>query len=96
MYSFYQVHTKSLREIKGIATTPFSPFGSKKNVDQVHIMPRVVGKTICRTAARRLVNKALQIRKECAGSLLQSIRSVKGFEIKGSEDFGEGCHTASS
>ena len=48
----------------------------------VKIVSVVMGITVCRTAARRLVNKALQIRKEDAGSLLQSIRLVKGFEIE--------------
>ncbi len=41
-------------------------------------------------------NKALQMRKEQAGSLLQSTRAIKSIQIKVSEDFVLGCHTASS
>ncbi len=59
-------------------------------------MPRALVRTACRIAARRLLNKALQMRKEQAGSLLQSSRAIKSVQIKGSEDFGLGCHTASS
>ena len=44
-------------------------------------MPTVLGKTACRLAARRLLNKALQIRKEHAGILLKSIRSSKSLQI---------------
>ena len=40
-------------------------------------MPRVLGRTVCRLAARRLLNKALQVRKEQVGSLHKSIRSIK-------------------
>ncbi len=59
-------------------------------------MSRALGRTACRIAAKRLCNKALQMRKEQAGSLLQSTRAIKSIQIKGSEDFGLGCHTASS
>ncbi len=57
---------------------------------------RALGSTACRIAAKRLRNKALQMRKEQAGSLLQSTRAIKSIQIKGSEDFGLGCQTASS
>ena len=33
-------------------------------------MPRVLGRTVCRLAARRLLNKALQLRKIHAGCML--------------------------
>ena len=36
------------------------------------------------------------MRKEYAGSLLKSTRSINAIQIRGSEDFGIGCHTASS
>ncbi len=57
---------------------------------------RALGRTACRIAAKRLCNQALQMRKEQAGSLLQSTRAIKSIQIKGSEDLGRGCHTASS
>ena len=59
-------------------------------------MPRVLQKTVCRLAARRLLNKVLQIRKEHAGLLLKSIRSIKSLQITQREDFGIGCHTMAS
>ena len=36
------------------------------------------------------------MRKEHAGSLLKVVRTVQSMQIKGAEDFGEGCHTAST
>ena len=62
-------------------------------VKQTH---RVVGKTVCRLGANRLLNKALQMRKEQAGSLLKTTRSIQSLQMRGSEDFGEGCHTAAT
>ena len=59
-------------------------------------MPRVLQRTVCRLAARRLLNKALQIRKEHAGLLLKSIRSIKSLQITQREDFGKGYHTMAS
>ncbi len=64
----------------------------KTHVGVANRMSRLLGRTACRIAAMRLLNKALQMRKEHAGSLLKSTR----LQIKGSEDFGVGCHTASS
>ena len=58
-------------------------------------MKRVTGKAVCSVAAKRLVTKVLQVRKEHAGSLLKIVRTVKTMQIKGAEDFGDGCHTAS-
>ncbi len=40
-------------------------------------MSRLLGRTACRIAAKRLLNKALQMRKEHAGSLLKSTRLIK-------------------
>ena len=62
-------------------------------VKQTH---RVVGKTVCRLGANRLLNKALQMRKEQAGSLLKTTRSIQSLQMRVSEDFGEGCHTAAT
>ena len=59
-------------------------------------MPRVLRKTACRLAARRLLHKTLQLRKEHVGSLLRSIRSVKALQITQKEDFGNSCHSRSS
>ena len=56
----------------------------------------VLGKTACRLAAKRLLNKALQVRKEHAGCLLKMARSIQSLQIKGKNDFGESSHTAST
>ena len=61
---------------------------------QQTIVKRVTGKAVCSVAAKRLVTKALQVRKEHTGSLLKIVRTVQSMQIKGAEDFGEGCHTA--
>ena len=57
---------------------------------------KVMIKAVCRIAAKRLLNKALQLRKEHTGTLLKTTRAVSSLNIKGRDDFGEGCHTASS
>ena len=59
-------------------------------------LPKGVMNSLCKIAAKRLVNKALQLRKEHAGVLLKTTRAVNGLNITGRDDFGEGCHTASS
>ena len=59
-------------------------------------LPRVMMKAVCRIAAKRLLNKALQLRKEHVGILLKTTRAVNSLVINGRNDFGEGCHTASS
>ena len=59
-------------------------------------LPRVMIKALCRIAAKRLLNKVLQVRKEDASILLNTTRVVSNLNIKGRDDFGEGCHTASS
>ena len=63
---------------------------------QQTVPKRITGKAVCIVAAKRLVNKALQVRKEHAGSLLKIVRTVQSMQINGAEDFGEGCHTAST
>ena len=59
-------------------------------------MPRILGRTVCRLAARGLLNKALQLHKMHAGCLLRDIRSIKSTKITNRDDFGEGCHSAST
>ena len=63
---------------------------------QKTVVKRVTGKAVCSIAAKRLVNKALQVRKEHAGSLFKIVRTVQSMQINGAEDFREGCHTAST
>ena len=53
-------------------------------------------KTVCMIAAKRLRNKALQLRKQHVGTLLKTTRAVQKLKIKGPDDFGEGCHTIAS
>ena len=53
-------------------------------------------KTVCRLAARKLVNNALQTRKSSAGELLATIRNVKSIPFKVRKDLGDGCHSAST
>ena len=63
---------------------------------QQPLVKKVTGKLVCTVAAKRLLNLALQVRKEHVGSLLKTTRTIQSMQIKGTEDFGEGCHTASS
>ena len=53
-------------------------------------MGRGLNVAVCRIAARKLVNKVLQIRRFNAGELL---RCVKSISIKSKEDFGKGAAT---
>ena len=53
-------------------------------------------KTVCKLAARKLVNFSLQQRSNSAVTLLARIRSIKSLTLKGKGDFGEGCHSAST
>jgi len=50
----------------------------------------VCRKVVCRIAAKRLLNKALQIQKEHSAS-----RAIKSIQINGRQDFGKDCHTMS-
>ena len=59
-------------------------------------IPRLLGRTACRLAGKRLLNKVLQVRKMHAGALLKSIRHIKSTHIKRREDFGKGCHSMST
>ena len=51
---------------------------------------------MCKVAAKKLLNKALQIRREHAGSLLQATRLVQTMELTDKIDFGDGCHMATT
>ena len=53
-------------------------------------------RAVCKVAARRLVNKALEKRKDFAGCLIKTTRVINGFTLKGEEDFGDCGHCASS
>jgi len=53
-------------------------------------------KAVCRVATKRLLNKSLQTHKEHVGSLLKACRLIKSLQIDGKDDFGKGCHTAST
>ena len=68
----------------------------KQHETQAEQARRVLGKTACRLAAKRLLNKALQVRKEHAGCLLKMARSIQNLQIKGKNDFGESSHTGST
>ena len=49
-----------------------------------------------RVAAKKLLNVALRMCKEHAGSLLRITRTVQGIQICDKKDFCEGCHMAST
>ena len=53
-------------------------------------------KAMCRVAAKKLLNKALQIRREHVGSLLQAARLVQSMELTDKNDFSDGCHMTST
>ena len=57
---------------------------------------RVTGKAVSRIAAKKLLNVALQMRKEHAGSLLRITITVQGIQICDKKYFGEGCQMAST
>ena len=59
-------------------------------------LPKSMFKTVCLVAAKRLCNKALQLRKEHVGTLLKITRAVQNLKIKDRDDFGDGCHTIAS
>ena len=53
-------------------------------------------KAMCRVAAKKSLNKALQIRREHAAFLLQAERLVQRMDLTDKNDFGDGCRMASS
>ena len=68
----------------------------KQHPDLAKRMSRAMSQTVCKIAAKKVLNKALQLRKENVGSLLKNIRLIKCLDIKENEDFGEGVHSAAS
>ena len=68
----------------------------KQHPDLVKRMSRAMSQAVCKIAAKKVLNKALQLRKENVGSLLKNIRLIKCLDIKENEDFGEGVHSAAS
>ena len=65
---------------------------------KMHInAPQKVSRTaMCRVADKKLLNKALQLHREHAGSFLQAARLVQTMELTDKNDFREGCHIAST
>ena len=59
-------------------------------------MSKGMSKAVCKIAAKKILNKTLQMRKEYIWSLLKAIRLIKRLDIKVKEDAGEGFHTTSS
>ena len=54
-------------------------------------------KAMCRVAAKKLLNKSLtNLQEAYAGSLLQAARLVQSMELTDKNDFGDGCHMAST
>ena len=47
-------------------------------------------------AAKVVVAKVLQVRKDNAGTLLKAVRSISKMEIRDRSDFGDGLHCAHS
>ena len=69
----------------------------KKDLKIYKKRPSLLKKIVCSVASKRLVNAALAKRKECAGTLLSVVRSIKNIgQIKGKDDFGDQRHCASS
>ena len=59
-------------------------------------MGRGLKVAVCRIAARKLINKVLQIRRLNAGELLKTIKCVKSISITSEDDFGKGRHSAAT
>ena len=68
----------------------------KQHPDLAKRMSRAMSQAVCKIAAKKVLNKALQLRKENVGYLLKNIRLIKCLDIKENEDFGEGVHSAAS
>ena len=68
------------------------------SVPKMHINNKinVSVKAMCRVAAKKLLNKAIQIRKDHPGSLLQAARLVQSMELTDKNDFGDGYHMTST
>ena len=87
--SFRKMHINAKHKVSGTAMCrELSDNFPKMHINSKH---KVSGKAMCRVAAKKLLNKALQIRREHAGSLLQAARLVQSMELTDKKDFGEGC-----
>ena len=49
----------------------------KEHVDLAKRMSKGTSKAVCKIAAKTILNKTLQMRKECVGSLLKAIRLTR-------------------
>ena len=54
----------------------------KQHPDLAKRMSRAMSQAVCKIAAKKVLNKALQLRKENVGSLLKNIRLIKCLNIK--------------
>ena len=52
-----------------------------------------LGSAVVRLATKRLIGRSLQLRRNYAGFLLNSIRCIKSIALKTQDDLGKGCHT---
>ena len=68
----------------------------KQHPDLAKRMSRAINQAVCKIAAKKVLNKALQVRKVHVGSLLKNIRLIKCLDIKEKEDFGKRVHSAAS
>ena len=97
--SVIEVHVKKLQnQLLGTAGAKLELARAfkKQSKSGAKRLPRSMVKTVCLIAAKRLCNKALQLRKEHVGTLLKTTRAVQSLKIKGRDGFGEGCHTTAS
>ena len=97
--SVIEVHVNKLRnQLLANARAKLELVGAfkKQSKSGAKRFPRSMVKTVRLIAAKRLCNKALQLRKEHVGTLLKTTRAVQSLKIKGRDDFGEGCHSTAS
>ena len=88
-----------VRKIQGHLLVDFEAKCKLKEIFHMHVLQHKCAdleKTVCKLAARKLVNISLQQRSNSAGTLLASIRSIKSLTLRGNGDFGEDCHSAST
>ena len=58
----------------------------KQHPDLAKRMSRAMSQAVCKIAAKKVLNKALQLHKENVGSLLKNIKLIKCLDIKENED----------
>ena len=59
----------------------------KQHPDLAKRISRPMSQAVCKIAAKNVLNKALQLRKENVGSLLKNIKLIKCLDIKENEGF---------